>query len=89
MLEDRGLVSTTFIGNAAVRRFAMRELLDLAQVEAAKDYNIFRTAEGEPDNTTELTFGCSINSPLLTDGAGRSEHVQWCVKDMDRLTMPD
>ena len=88
MLEDRGLVNTAFIANAAVRRFAMRDLVDLAQVEAAKDYNIFRTPEGEQDNTTELTFGCSINSPLLTDDAGRSHHVQWCVKDVDKLTMP-
>jgi len=89
MLEDRGLVKTTFIGNAAVRRFAMRDLLDLAQVEAAKDYNVFRTADGEPENTTELKFGRSIDSPVLIDGAGREHAVEWCVKDVDKLTLPN
>ena len=89
MLEDRGLVKTTFIGNAAVRRFAMRDLLALAQVEAAKDYNVFRTADGEPENTTELKFGRSIDSPVLIDGAGRGHAVEWCVKDVDKLTLPN
>ncbi len=88
MLEDRGLVDTAFIGNAAARRFAMRDLLDLAQTEATKDYNIFRTPDGQPDNTTVLTFGASLNSPELVDGAGRSHAVEWCVKDIDKLVLP-
>jgi aminoglycoside 3-N-acetyltransferase len=89
MLEDRGLVKTTFIGNAAVRRFAMRDLLDLAQVEAARDFNVFRTPDGEPENTTELEFGRSIDSPQLIDGAGRGHAVEWCVKDVAKLTLPN
>ena len=89
MLEDRGLVDTAFIGNAAVRRFAMRELLDLAREEAAQDFNVFRTPDGESDNTTQLSFGRSVQSPQLIDAAGRPHHVQWCVKDLDRLVMPE
>ena len=88
MLEDRGLVNTAFIGNAAARRFAMRDLLDLAQTEATKDYNIFRTPDGQPDNTTVLTFGASLDSPELVDGAGRAHAVEWCVKDIDKLVLP-
>ena len=88
MLEDRGLVNTAFIGNAAARRFAMRDLLDLAQTEATKDYNVFRTPDGQPDNTTVLTFGASLNSPELVDGAGRAHAVEWCVKDIDKLVLP-
>ena len=88
MLEDAGLVNTIFIGNAAVRRFAMRDLLDRAQFEAAKDYNVFRTPEAEPENTTELEFGCSLYSPELIDGAGRGHTVQWCVKDVGQLILP-
>ena len=88
MLEDRGVVNTAFIGNAAVRQFAMRDLLDLARLEAAQDYNIFRSPDGEPDNTTALKFGCSIDSPELIDGAGRAHAVEWCVKDVDKLILP-
>ena len=66
----------------------MRDLLDLAQVEAAKDYNVFRTQDGEPDSTTALNFGCSVDSPELVDGAGREHAVEWCVKDVDKLTLP-
>ena len=88
ILEDRGSVKTTFIGNAAVRRFFMRDLVDLAQVEAEKDYNVFRTEDGHTEETTELAFGSSVLSPDLTDGAGRRHRVQWCVQDTDKLTLP-
>ena len=81
MLEDRGLVGRTFIGNAAVRRFAMRDLLDLAQVEAAQDYNTFRTPEGQSHSFTQLDFGKIILSPERLDGAGRPDRYQWCVKE--------
>lgn len=89
MLEDRGRVGTTFIGNSAVRRLAMRELVDLARVEAAKDYNVFRTAEGCQDQLTQLQFGQTVVSPVLIDGAGRSHTVQWCVKDPSNLSLPE
>ena len=79
MLEDRGLVGRTFIGNAAVRRFAMRDLIDLAQGEAARDYNIFRTSEGQSHSFTQLDFGKIILSPERLDGAGRPDRYQWCV----------
>ena len=88
MLEDRGGVSKTFIGNAAIRRFPMRELIDLAQVEAEKDYNVFRTPDGKSHELTELDFGQCVISPEFADGAGRPNSVQWCVKDLSQLTMP-
>jgi len=88
MLENRGGVDTTFIGNAAIRRFPMRALIDLAQVEAETDYNVFRTADGKPSEITDLDFGQCIMSPELIDGAGRPHRVQWCVKNLQQLTVP-
>jgi aminoglycoside 3-N-acetyltransferase len=88
MLEGQGRVGKTFIGNAAVRRFAMRDLVDLAQAEAARDYNIFRTADGEAGHFTKLDFGQCLFSPQFPDGAGRPNRVQWCVGDPKRLAMP-
>ncbi len=88
MLERRGLVSRSFVGNAAVRRFAMRDLIDLVEIEAARDYNVFRTAEGDVGNYSPLDFGLSVMSPEFPDGAGRVHDVQWCVRDLDALELP-
>ena len=90
MLEDRGVVGITTIGNAVVRRFGMRDLIDLGQVEAAKDCNIFRTDEGKTGlmDFTPLPFGRIVLSPEMKDGAGRPNHYQWCVVDETRLQMP-
>ena len=88
MLEERGSVGTTFIGNAAVRKFPLRDLIDLAQVEAAGDCNVFRTADGHAGELTELEFGTCVFSPEFPDGAGRPNRTQWCVRDLDRLRMP-
>ena len=66
----------------------MRDLIDLAQTEALKDYNVFRTPEGYVDQTTALEFGRSVLSPEMTDGAGRMESCQWCVEDEGLLVMP-
>jgi aminoglycoside 3-N-acetyltransferase len=88
MLEDRGDVGRTFIGNAAVRRFSMRALVDLAQVEAEQEFNVFRTDDGKAGEVTELEFGQCTISPDFPDGAGRPNRVQWCVRDLDQLTLP-
>lgn len=88
MLEDRGVVGTAFIGNAAARRFPMRGLIDLAQAEASKDENIFRMSEGQADRSTELTFGTQVLSPAMTDGAGRSTQFEWCIRDVSQLVKP-
>lgn len=87
MLEDQGKVGLVGIGNCAVRRFALRDLVDLAQVEAEKDHNVFRTAEGVEENT-HLNFGNSVLSPEMIDGAGRSCRYAWCMMDEARLVMP-
>ena len=87
MLEERGVVGRAFIGNSAVRRFSMRELVSLAEAEAAVDENIFRSEEGQ-EGTTALTFGAKILSPEMVDGAGRSVRYEWCVRDVDKLVMP-
>lgn len=89
MLEKQGKVGLVGIGNCAVRRFAMRDLVDLAQLEAAKDHNIFRTDEGGgEDGGTDLDFGTPVFSPEMIDGAGRPCRYQWCVMDEAELTMP-
>lgn len=88
MLEEQGTVGMSGIGNCAVRRFSMRDLVDLAQVEAARDYNIFRTPEGRPDYCTPLDFGTVVLSPEMLDAAGRPGRNTWCVMDPSRLKMP-
>lgn len=86
MLEEQGSVGITAIGNAVVRRFAMRDLIDLAQVEAAADYNIFRVAdETAQGDFAPLDFGRTVLSPPLPDGAGRMNQYQWCVVDEGAL----
>jgi aminoglycoside 3-N-acetyltransferase len=87
MLEDGNLAGVTAIGNAVARRFAMRDLIDLAQTEAKNDYNIFRTAEGKSDCPTPLDYGITVFSPLITDSAGRSCRHQWCVMDKSKLSL--
>ncbi len=77
MMEERGVVGKAFIGNAAVRRFPMRELVSLAEAEAAVDENIFRSEEGQ-EGTTALTFGTKTQSPEMMDGAGRAVRFEWC-----------
>lgn len=88
MLEQRGQVGIASIGNAVARRFAMRDLVDLAQVEAEKDYNVFRTEEGQTESFTPLEFGKIVLSPEMLDGAGHSNCYQWCVVDESKLTLP-
>ena len=86
MMEYRGLVGITAIGNAVVRCFGIRDLVALAEVEAAKDYNIFRVADGKPDDYfTRLDFGQIVHSPEMCDGAGRTSHYLWSVVDEEIL----
>jgi aminoglycoside 3-N-acetyltransferase len=90
MLERRGRVSIAVIGNAVLRRFAMRDLIDLASVEAARDYNVFRTDEGRTGwlDFTPLDFGAVVLSPETRDGAGRPVRYQWAVLDEAALAPP-
>ena len=81
MLEVAGKVSIGPIGNALARRVAMRDLVARAEVEAAADFNVFRTAEGRQDEFTPLPDGYIVMSPDLRDGAGRPAHYQWAVVD--------
>ena len=71
LLEERGRVGVAAIANAIVRRFSMRDLVDLARREAARDYNVFRTAEGEAGHVTVLADGQFAVSKDVLDGAGR------------------
>lgn len=81
MLEERGLVGVSAIGNAMVRRFAMRDLIALAQGEAARDFNVFRTPEGKKTEITGLPDGRIAMSEEILDGAGRPERHVWSVVD--------
>ena len=85
MLEERNLVGQAAIGNAIARRYAMRDLIDLCQVEAEKDYNVFRTAPGKIKNTdrTQLDFGKTVISEPMADGAGRMVQYEWFVVSED------
>ena len=89
ILEKKGLVGITAIGNAVVRRFAMRDLTDIAKAEASRDYNIFRTPPGKPDFITPLDFGRIVISPQLKDGAGRANNYQWSVMEPEKILLPE
>ena len=82
MLERDGRVSQAYLGNAAVRRFTLQDLLDLAQIEAAKDFNVLA------GTYTPLDFGQTVASPAFKNGAGRLNSVQWCVNDPALLKRP-
>ena len=89
MQEERGEVKMTAIGNAIVRCFNLRNMVDFALEEADKDFNVFRTEEGKAGTHTDLDFGAIVLSPPIEDGAGRPGRIQWCVKDPSKLVMPE
>ncbi len=82
ILEIGGMVNVTSIGNAIVRVFNMRDLVDLAKVKAALDYNVFRVDDEGP---TFLADGEIVESPMMVDGAGRPGKSSWCVVDPERI----
>jgi len=90
MMEEGGSVRTTSIGNAAIRCFRMRDLVDRAKSEAARNPDVFRTEEGKTDwsDFTQLDFGSIVLSPPMEDGAGRSVQYQWAVMDESQLRLP-
>ena len=86
MLEDKKQVNISFIGNAVIRSFTMRNLISLADAEAKKDYNVFRVGEGiKSGYFTPLAVGRIVISEEMKDGAGRAAHYQWCVCDENKL----
>jgi aminoglycoside N3'-acetyltransferase len=85
MLERSGRVDVTNIGNAIVRRFAMRDLIARAEIEAERDYNVFRTGEGDKGHVTGLPDGVFVFSHPVKDGAGRPEIHFWNVVDARAL----
>jgi aminoglycoside 3-N-acetyltransferase len=78
MLEEQGRVEVGAIGNAIVRRFAIRDLIDRATVEAERDIEIFRTATpaGRP---SLLPDGRLVLGPPVLDAAGRPQRHLWNV----------
>lgn len=85
MLEERGQVAIGSVGNAMTRRFPMRDLIALAQAEAARDENIFRTPEGRKDQVTMLKDGVFVTGDEALDGAGRPERHLWSVVEPERI----
>lgn len=83
MLEGRGLVGVTAVGNAIVRRFALRDLVALAEAEAERDINVFRMAEGQT-SATGLRDGVLVESHEFLDAAGRSQRHLWNVVGPER-----
>lgn len=78
-LEQAGRVGIGPVGNAMARRFAMRDLIALAEREAALDENIFRTPEGQKDHVTLLPDGVFVTGDPTLDAAGRAERHLWTV----------
>jgi hypothetical protein len=85
VMEERGLVTIAHVGNAVARRYAMRDLIALAQDEAARDENVFRTPEGRTDHVTLLPDGVFVTGDPALDGAGRPERHLWSVVEPERI----
>ena len=80
MLEERGRVGVAAVGNAIVRRFAMRDLVTLAAAEAKQHPEVFRTADGQ-EGPTPLADGVTVLGPPVLDAAGRPQRHRWNVVD--------
>jgi aminoglycoside 3-N-acetyltransferase len=80
MLEEQGRVDVGAVGNAIVRRFAMRDLIDLATAEAERDIEIFRTA-GPGVPPTALPDARLVLGPPVRDAAGRPQRHLWNIVD--------
>jgi len=88
MLEDKKQAVVSSIGNAVIRCFKMRDLVDTAQVEAEKDFNVFRTDGSRGNDFTPLEIGQIVVSKEMPDGAGRPSSYQWSVVDETLLKQP-
>lgn len=80
MLEERGAVGVGVIGNAIARRFALRDLVALAEAEFERDPEVFRTAAGQA-GPTGLRDGVLVRSHEVRDGAGRLQRHLWSILD--------
>ena len=79
MLEEEGSVAVGSVGNAIVRRFAIRDLVTRATAEAERDIEVFRSAPGAPPTT--LPDGRLVLGPPVLDAAGRPQRHVWNVVD--------
>ena len=84
-LEAGGRSHVGVVGNALVRLFRIRDLIDLATREAKRDYNIFRTAEGRQAEFTPLPDGETVVSDVVLDAAGRPGVNVWSVVSAQRM----
>lgn len=84
MLEDKGLVKTTFIGNAAVRLFKLKDLIELATEKYSIDPNIFLVLEGQKE-LTPLSEGVLVRSKEKVDGTKRPHSAIWSVVDPNNV----
>jgi hypothetical protein len=77
MLEEDGRVEVGAVGNAIVRRFAIRDLVTLATAEVERDIEVFRAERNAPP--THIPDGHIVLGPRFTDGAGRPQRHRWNV----------
>lgn len=88
MLEERGCTQVAKIGNAVARKYALRDLCDLAVEVGTRDSNIFRTDEDMTGTVTPLANGEIVLVPLI-DCAGRGSKYQWSVFDPSQIQFPE
>lgn len=79
MLEEQGSVQVGAIGNAIVRRFAIRDLLTLAGTDLDRDPEALRAPHDAP--ATHLPDGHLVLGPPRADGASRPQRDLWNVVD--------
>lgn len=79
MLEEKGLVTITNVGNAVTRIHRMRDLVHLFLDHYAGTYNLFAVDGKE----TVLPDGEMVSMDYL-DGAGRVDTALWCCVDASK-----
>lgn len=79
-LEKAGKVKISTIGNAVIRMFHMRDLIQLILCSYPMDQTIF-WQEGD---MTELPFG-KIARRFYVDGAGRDDEAIWSCLDPEKI----
>lgn len=83
MLEDQGLVTVAPVGNAVIRTFRMRDLINTILYAYPLDPTIFFSKENE-EFPTPLSFGKLVSTGDLQDGANRLVETYWaCIREED------
>ncbi len=88
LLEEQGKVGISFAGNAVIRTFKLRDLIDLILVTYPLQNDIF-FADATGHSAMALRHGVSVSTGNLLDGAGRLVETYWSCLNEAEMFKPD